>query len=149
MSSDSTFHAADFEFAQDLLAGDEAAWRRFDAEYVPAIAMRLWADERRTGTIELLLTLPVPLWATVLGKFLAAWAFAGIALLLTFPIWITVNSGIGFPVKASVTDPVTRCSLLRMGRQPAACGPSKASITGCFTYQYLLTVVQIEPLATA
>ena len=59
--------------------------------FVPAIAMRLWAEERRTGTMELLLTLPVPLWATVLGKFLAAWAFIAVALLLTFPIWITVN----------------------------------------------------------
>ncbi|HWA31367.1 MAG TPA: ABC transporter permease [Rhizomicrobium sp.] len=58
---------------------------------VPAIAMRLWAEERRTGTMELLLTLPVPLWATVVGKFLAAWAFTGVALLLTFPIWLTVN----------------------------------------------------------
>jgi len=58
---------------------------------VPAIGMRLWADERRTGTVELLLTLPVPVWATVLGKFLAAWAFTGVALVLTFPIWITVN----------------------------------------------------------
>lgn len=58
---------------------------------VPALSMRLWADERRTGTLELLLTLPVPLWASVLGKFLAAWAFTGIALLLTFPMWITVN----------------------------------------------------------
>jgi ABC-2 type transport system permease protein len=58
---------------------------------VPAISMRLWAEERSTGTIELLLTLPVPLWATVIGKFLAAWAFTGIALVLTFPIWLTVN----------------------------------------------------------
>ncbi len=58
---------------------------------MPALAMRLWAEERRSGTMELLLTLPMPLWATVLGKFLAAWAFAGLALLLTFPIWITVN----------------------------------------------------------
>lgn len=58
---------------------------------IPAIAMRLWAEERRTGSIELLLTLPVPLWAAVLGKFLAAWVFAGIALALTFPIWLTVN----------------------------------------------------------
>jgi ABC-2 type transport system permease protein len=58
---------------------------------VPAISMRLWAEERRTGTMELLLTLPVPLWATVAGKYLAAWAFTGVALLLTFPIWITVN----------------------------------------------------------
>jgi len=58
---------------------------------VPAVGMRLWADERRTGTVELLLTLPIPIWATVLGKFLAAWAFCGVALVLTFPIWITVN----------------------------------------------------------
>ena len=58
---------------------------------VPAIAMRLWAEERRTGTMELLLTLPIPLWATVVGKYLAAWAFTGVALVLTFPIWLTVN----------------------------------------------------------
>jgi ABC-2 type transport system permease protein len=58
---------------------------------VPAIAMRLWAEERRTGTMELLLTLPVPLWATVAGKYLAAWAFIAVALALTFPIWLTVN----------------------------------------------------------
>ena len=58
---------------------------------VPAIAMRLWAEERRSGTIELLMTLPTTTFAAVLGKFLAAWVFAGIALLLTFPIWLTVN----------------------------------------------------------
>lgn len=59
--------------------------------FVPAISMRLWADEKRTGTMELLLTLPVPLWATVIGKYLAAWAFTAVALALTFPIWLTVN----------------------------------------------------------
>ena len=58
---------------------------------VPAIAMRLWAEEWRSGTIELLLTLPVPLWAAVLGKFIAAWVFLAIALVLTFPLWLTVN----------------------------------------------------------
>ncbi len=58
---------------------------------VPAISMRLWAEERKTGSIELLMTLPVTLWQSVLGKYLAAWAIIGIALLLTFPIWITVN----------------------------------------------------------
>jgi len=58
---------------------------------IPALSMRLWAEERRSGTIELFLTLPIRLSEAVLGKFLAAWCFAGIALLLTFPFWITVN----------------------------------------------------------
>lgn len=58
---------------------------------IPAISMRLWAEERKQGTIELLMTLPISRFGAVLGKFLAAWAFAGVALLLTFPIWITVN----------------------------------------------------------
>jgi ABC-2 type transport system permease protein len=58
---------------------------------VPALTMRLWAEERRLGTIELLLTLPMRQAEAVIGKFLAAWAFCGIALALTFPFWITVN----------------------------------------------------------
>ena len=58
---------------------------------IPALAMRLWAEERRAGTIELLLTLPVKMGEAVVGKFLAAWAFTAIALALTFPLWLTVN----------------------------------------------------------
>lgn len=58
---------------------------------VPAVAMRLWAEEIRQGTMELLLTLPVSIPQAVLAKFLAAWVFCGIALALTFPMWITVN----------------------------------------------------------
>jgi len=58
---------------------------------IPAITMRLWAEERRQGTIELLLTLPITQGQAVLGKFLAAWAFCAIALALTFPFVITVN----------------------------------------------------------
>jgi ABC-2 type transport system permease protein len=57
---------------------------------IPAISMRLWAEERKTGSIELLMTQPITLWDAVLGKFLAAWLFAGLALALTFPLWITV-----------------------------------------------------------
>lgn len=58
---------------------------------VPALTMRLWAEERRLGTIELLLTLPITLWQAVVGKFLAAWAFCAVALALTFPLWVTIN----------------------------------------------------------
>jgi len=58
---------------------------------IPAISMRLWAEERKSGTIELLMTQPVTLWEAVLGKFLAAWLFTALALGLTFPMWITVN----------------------------------------------------------
>lgn len=58
---------------------------------IPAISMRLWAEERKTGTLELLMTLPVTMGQAVAGKFLAAWAFAGIALSMTIPTWITVN----------------------------------------------------------
>ncbi len=58
---------------------------------IPALSMRLWAEERKAGTLELLLTLPIRLRDAVLGKFLAAWLFAGLALLLTFPLVITVN----------------------------------------------------------
>jgi len=58
---------------------------------IPAISMRLWAEERKSGSIELLMTQPVTLWEAVLGKFLAAWIFTALALALTFPMWITVN----------------------------------------------------------
>jgi ABC-2 type transport system permease protein len=58
---------------------------------MPALSMRLWAEERRSGTLELLMTLPISPWQAVVGKYLAAWAVAGLALALTFPIWITVN----------------------------------------------------------
>ena len=58
---------------------------------VPAVGMRLWSEERRQGTMELLLTLPISLWHCIIGKFLASWIFLTLALLMTFPIWITVN----------------------------------------------------------
>ncbi|WP_026377256.1 ABC transporter permease subunit [Aestuariibacter salexigens] len=58
---------------------------------VPAIAMRSWSEERKSGTIELLMTLPITTWQATLGKFLAAWLVLGLALTLTFPLWLTVN----------------------------------------------------------
>ncbi len=59
--------------------------------FVPALSMRLWSEERKTGTIELLLTLPITSWQAICGKFLAAYAFIAMALALTFPIWLAVN----------------------------------------------------------
>jgi ABC-2 type transport system permease protein len=58
---------------------------------IPALSMRLWAEERKSGTIELFLTLPIRLYEAVVAKFLAAWVFAGIALALTFPLWVTIG----------------------------------------------------------
>ena len=58
---------------------------------VPAVGMRLWAEERRMGTLELLFTMPVTPWQAILGKFVASWLFLGLALLLTFPLWLTTN----------------------------------------------------------
>ena len=58
---------------------------------VPAVGMRLWSEERRLGTMELLLTMPISLWHCIIGKFFASWIFLTLALVLTFPIWITVN----------------------------------------------------------
>ena len=58
---------------------------------VPAVGMRLWSEERRLGTMELLLTMPVTTWQAILGKFLASWLFLALALVLTFPVAVTVN----------------------------------------------------------
>lgn len=69
--------------------------------FLPAVAMRLWSEDLRSGAVELLMTLPAPTWALVLGKFLAAWTIAGAALVLTFPLWITVNA-LGAPDNAAI-----------------------------------------------
>jgi ABC-2 type transport system permease protein len=78
---------------------------------VPALSMRLWAEDRRTGTIELLLTLPVSVRDLVLGKFLAAWAFACAALALTVPLWVTVG-WLGNPDHGAIVVGYLACALL-------------------------------------
>jgi ABC-2 type transport system permease protein len=70
--------------------------------FMPALAMRSWAEERDRGTLEFLMALPVPLWASAGGKFLAAWSVAAIALALTFPMWIAVNY-LGAPDNAAIS----------------------------------------------
>lgn len=85
------FFGAFFQSGQADLRGFFAYHPWLYLFLVPALSMRLWAEERKSGTLELLMTLPITLRDMVLGKFLAAWLFTGIALALTFPIWITVN----------------------------------------------------------
>lgn len=105
---------------------------------VPAIAMRLWAEERRTGTMELLLTLPIPLWATVAGKYLAAWAFIGVALALTFPIWLTVNY-LGNPDNGVIV--ASYAGSLLMAGAYLAIGACISSTTNNQVIAFVVTVV--------
>src|SRR5436190_21938420 len=81
-----------FEIAQASLSQPFFTWLPwFYLFLVPAVGMRLWAEERRVGTIELLLTMPITAWQAIVGKFLASWAFLAVALVLTFPVVLTVN----------------------------------------------------------
>jgi ABC-2 type transport system permease protein len=94
--------------------------------FLPAIAMRLWADETRGGTLELLLTLPAPTWSLVLGKFLAAWTVAGAGLLLTLPMWLTVN-WLGSPDNAAIAMTYAMSFLMAGGYLAIACAMSAAA----------------------
>ncbi|MDH4124847.1 MAG: ABC transporter permease [Gammaproteobacteria bacterium] len=105
---------------------------------VPAIAMRLWAEERKSGTIELLMTLPVTPLQAVLGKFLAAWAFAGIALALTFPVWITVNY-LGDPDNGAILAAYIGSLLMAGGF--LAIGSCLSAVTRNQVIAFILTVV--------
>lgn len=113
--------------------------------FLPAIAMRLWAEETRSGAIELLLTLPAPTWALVLGKFLAAWTIAAFALLLTVPLWVTVNV-LGSPDNAAIFTAYLG-SLLMAGAY-IAIGSAMSALTAAQIVAFVLAVL-ISFLLTA
>lgn len=105
---------------------------------VPAISMRLWAEERKTGTIEMLLTLPITPWQAVTGKFIAAWIFTGIALALTFPIWVTVNY-LGDPDNGAIFAAYIGSLLMAGGF--LAIGSCMSAITRNQVIAFVITIV--------
>lgn len=105
---------------------------------VPAVAMGLWAEERKSGTLELLLTQPVTLWQAVLGKFFAAWAFVGLALSLSFPIWITVN-WLGNPDNGVIL--ASYLGSLLMAGAYLAVGSCLSALTRSQVVAFILTVL--------
>ena len=105
---------------------------------IPAISMRLWAEERKSGTIELLMTQPITLWQAVLGKFFAAWIFAGLALALTFPLWLTVNY-LGSPDNGAILAAYAGSLLLAAGF--LAIGSFMSAVTRNQVVAFILAVV--------
>jgi len=105
---------------------------------IPALSMRLWAEERKSGTIELLMTLPITLWQAVLGKFFAAWIFTALALALTFPIWITVNY-LGQPDNGAIFAAYVGSLLLAGGF--LAIGSCMSALTRNQVIAFILAVV--------
>src|SRR5262245_22922998 len=105
---------------------------------IPAISMRLWAEERKSGSIELLMTQPITLWQAVLGKFFAAWIFTALALALTFPIWITVNY-LGAPDNGAIFAAYVGSLLLAGGF--LAIGSCMTALTRNQVIAFILAVV--------
>ncbi len=105
---------------------------------IPAVSMRMWAEERKGGTIELLLTLPIAQTGAVVGKFLAAWAFATIAVVLTFPMWITVNY-LGSPDNGAIFTAYVGTVLMAGGF--LAVGSLLSASTKSQVIAFILTVV--------
>jgi ABC-2 type transport system permease protein len=105
---------------------------------IPAVSMRLWAEERKSGSIELLMTQPVTLWEAVLGKYFAAWIFAGLALALTFPLWITVNY-LGQPDNGAILAAYIGSLLLAGGY--LAIGSCMSAVTNNQVIAFILAVV--------
>lgn len=106
--------------------------------FLPAVAMRLWAEESRSGAIELLMTLPAPTWSLVLGKFLAAWTIAAVALLLTVPLWATVNA-LGSPDNAAIFTAYL-ASLLMAGAY-IGIGSAMSALTQAQIVAFVLSVL--------
>jgi ABC-2 type transport system permease protein len=106
--------------------------------FLPAIAMRLWAEETRSGAIELLLTLPAPTWSLVAGKFLAAWTVAVVSLVLTFPLWVTVNV-LGAPDNAAILTAYIASAL--MAGAYIAIGSAMSALTPAQIVAFVLSVL--------
>jgi ABC-2 type transport system permease protein len=106
--------------------------------FLPAIAMRSWSDELRSGAIEVLMTLPSPTWALVLGKFLAAWTVAAIALALTVSIWVTVNA-LGNPDNLAIL--VGYVGALLMAGAYLAVGTLMSALTSTQVVAFVLAVL--------
>jgi ABC-2 type transport system permease protein len=105
---------------------------------IPAISMKLWSEERKSGSIELLMTQPVELWEAVLGKFLAAWTFTALALALTFPLWITVNY-LGHPDNGAILAAYLGSLMLAGGF--LAVGSCMSALTRNQVVAFILAVV--------
>jgi ABC-2 type transport system permease protein len=141
LSGASTFYLADF-----FDAGQADLQRFFQLHpwlyllLVPAVSMPLWAEERKSGTLELLLTQPVATWHAVFGKFLAAWGFIAFALALTFPLWITVN-WLGSPDNGVILAGYLG-SLLLAGAY-LALGGCMSAITRSQVVAFVLTVMML------
>ncbi len=105
---------------------------------VPAISMRLWAEEQRTGTIEFLTSMPVSWWQLVLGKFFASWLFLSLAILCTIPIWITVNY-LGNPDNGVIFTSFIASILMSGGYLAIGCAAS--SMTKNQIISFILTCI--------
>src|SRR5467141_151850 len=105
---------------------------------VPAVGMRLWSEERRLGTIELLLTMPITSWQAIVGKFLASWLFLALALFLTFPLVMTVNY-LGSPDNGVIFCSYIGCLFMAGGYLAISCMTS--AITRNQVVSFILSVV--------
>lgn len=107
--------------------------------FLPAVGMRLWSEEIRSGTIELIMTMPAPIWVVVLGKFLAAWTVAGVALFLSLPIWISIV-WLGEPDNATIAVSYLVSFLLAGCYVAVACAMSALGASQVIAFVLAVTV---------